>query len=179
MRALIGVADRNGLSEFVSSLKELGVEIVADDATQSYLAEQELEALPIASLPEASNAVRGTLALLQPAVIDRVLHCADRDGGFDIVVVNLPSLADGFSTVAEPSGRLALVDTGRPAVLRAAAVNYADVTVLSDPEDYEDVLAELFRYTATKEKTRRSLAAKAMSRLAAYDAFATALLEGE
>jgi len=61
----------------------------------------------------------------------------------------------------------------RTALLRAAAKNYEHVTVVVDPDDYEDVLAELYRYRATKEKTRRALAGKAFAHTAAYDSFVT------
>jgi phosphoribosylaminoimidazolecarboxamide formyltransferase/IMP cyclohydrolase len=57
---------------------------------------------------------------------------------------------------------LEYIDIGGPALIRAAAKNAADVTVIVDPDDYEDVLAELYRYRATRDKTRRALAARAL-----------------
>src|SRR5437588_7510963 len=68
---------------------------------------------------------------------------------------------------------LEYIDIGGAALIRAAAKNFADVTVVVDPDDYEDVLAELYRYRANKDKTRKRLAGKAFAHTAAYDAYVT------
>ncbi len=71
------------------------------------------------------------------------------------------------------------IDIGGSALIRAAAKNHEHVTVVVDPEDYEDVLAELYRYRANKDKTRLRLAAKAFAHTAAYDSFVTSYFLGE
>src|SRR5437588_12126080 len=68
---------------------------------------------------------------------------------------------------------LEYIDIGGAALIRAAAKNFEHVTVVVDPDDYEDVLAELYRYRANKDKTRRRLAAKAFAHTAAYDSYVT------
>src|SRR5579859_392835 len=73
---------------------------------------------------------------------------------------------------------LEYVDIGGSALIRAAAKNFPHVTAVVDPDDYEDVLAELYRYRATKDRTRRELAAKAFAHTAAYDAFITSYFYG-
>jgi phosphoribosylaminoimidazolecarboxamide formyltransferase/IMP cyclohydrolase len=93
---------------------------------------------------------------------------------FDIVAVNLYPFVDVMSgSSGSRESALDYIDIGGPALIRAAAKNFDDVTVLVDPDDYEDVLAELFRYRATKDKTRRKLAGKAFAHTAAYDAYIT------
>src|SRR5437588_11123385 len=74
---------------------------------------------------------------------------------------------------------LEYIDIGGAALIRAAAKNFNHVTPVVDPEDYEDVLAELYRYRANKDKTRRRLAAKAFAHTSAYDAYITSFFRDQ
>ena len=70
------------------------------------------------------------------------------------------------------------IDIGGPTLLRAAAKNHEHVTVLIDPADYPEVLAQLRERGEVSRETRRQLAAKAFRHTAAYDALIAEYLTG-
>jgi phosphoribosylaminoimidazolecarboxamide formyltransferase/IMP cyclohydrolase len=89
----------------------------------------------------------------------------------DLLVVNLYPFEATVAKGAELAECIETIDIGGPAMIRAAAKNHADVAVVVDPEDYAGVLAELAAHDgATTLALRRTLAAKAYARTAAYDA---------
>ncbi len=185
MRALISVYDKSGVLDFATGLRELDVEIVATDGTYEFLRENAIDVSPVSSLTDYPEILGGRVKTLHPAVFGSIL--ADRGNAehnnvldergltpIDLVVVNLYPFVDvmsGRQTAREDA--LEYIDIGGAALIRAAAKNFKHVTVVVDPEDYEDVLAELYRYRANKDKTRRRLAGKAFAHTAAYDAFVT------
>ncbi len=185
MRALISVYDKTGILDFATGLRELDVSIVATDGTYEFLRENGIEVTQVSSVTQYPGIMGGRVKTLHPAIFGAVL--ADRsnpehnatlaDQGIepiDLVVVNLYPFVDVMSRPGEASSAaLEYIDVGGPALIRAAAKNFEHVTVVVDPEDYEDVLAELYRYRATKDKTRKSLAGKAFAHTAAYDAYVT------
>lgn len=194
MRALISVYDKSGILDFATGLRELDMSIVATDGTYEFLTENGIEVESVASVTDYPEILGGRVKTLHPAVFGAIL--ADRSSSehnatitergltpIDIVVVNLYPFVDVMSGLhASRDEALDYIDIGGSALIRAAAKNFKDVTVVVDPEDYEDVLAELYRYRANKDKTRRRLAAKAFAHTAAYDSYITSYFldaEGE
>lgn len=191
MRALISVYDKTGILDFATGLRELDVALVATEGTYEFLRENGIEVAPVSSITDYPEILGGRVKTLHPAVFGAIL--ADRSNQehnqtlaeqniapIDLVAVNLYPFVDVMSrSQAAGSEALDYIDIGGPALIRAAAKNFHDVTVLVDPDDYEDVLAELYRYRATKEKTRRALAAKAFAHTAAYDAYVTSFFADE
>ena len=192
MRALISVYDKAGILDFANGLREMDVDIVATDGTFEFLRENDVEARPVSAITDFPEILGGRVKTLHPHIFGAIL--ADRGNQehnaalteraiepIDIVVINLYPFVDVMSGArASRDEALDYIDIGGAALIRAAAKNWAHVTVVVDPDDYEDVLAELYRYRANKDKTRRRLAAKAFSHTAAYDSFVTSyFLEGE
>lgn len=190
MRALISVYDKSGILDFATGLREMSVEIVATDGTYEFLRENGIDVIPVSDITDYPEILGGRVKTLHPAIFAAILaersnqeHNATLDergiSPIDIVVVNLYPFIDVMSRPdsggADP---LEYIDIGGVALLRAAAKNFRDVTVVVDPDDYEDVLAELFRFRANKDKTRERLAGKAFARTAAYDAFITSYFAG-
>jgi phosphoribosylaminoimidazolecarboxamide formyltransferase/IMP cyclohydrolase len=131
----------------------------------------------------------GRVKTLHPLVHGGILHqrdnrehlrqCAEHHiRPIDIVAVNLYAFAD---TVARSGCTLAdaieNVDIGGPTLLRAAAKNYRDVSVIVDPADYPRVLAELKADGNTRLVTRFRLACKVFALTAGYDAAISRYLE--
>lgn len=186
MRALISVYDKAGVLDLAHGLRELDISIVATDGTQEFLGENGIEVASVSSVTDFPEVLGGRVKTLHPAIFAAIL--ADRGNQehnltlteqeiepIDLVVVNLYPFVDVMS--GDDSARehaLEYIDIGGSALIRAAAKNHEHVTVVVDPDDYEDVLAELFRYRATRDKTRRRLAGKAFAHTAAYDSFVTA-----
>jgi phosphoribosylaminoimidazolecarboxamide formyltransferase/IMP cyclohydrolase len=89
---------------------------------------------------------------------------------FDLVVVNLYPFEQTVARGVRPAEAIEMIDIGGPALIRAAAKNHARVAVAVEPEDYEDLLAEIRSTGGTTLPTRARLAARAFARTAAYDA---------
>ncbi len=181
MRALISVYDKTGLDELARGLVELGCELVASGGTAAFLEEHGLAVTRVESLTGFGEMLGHRVVTLHPAVHGGILARRDSARGprrsrgtqiepFDLVVVNLYP----FTEVASQHGvteedAVEMIDIGGPALLRAAAKNFAHVVPLARPERYADVLAELREHGALSLDTRRSLAAETFAVTAAYE----------
>jgi phosphoribosylaminoimidazolecarboxamide formyltransferase / IMP cyclohydrolase len=178
-RALLSVYDKRGLKRFASGLSELGIELVASGGTAAYLEEHDVEVTRVEELTEVPELLGGRVKTLHPRIHAGILARRDRDDdlaalaehaipAFDLVCVNLYPFADRAQTE--------MIDVGGPAMLRAAAKNWADVTPVSRPEQYAEVLRELRETPGVSADRRRRLAADAFATTAAYDAAIAAWL---
>lgn len=185
MRALISVYDKAGILDFATGLRELDVSIVATDGTYEFLTENGIEVEPVSSVTDYPEILGGRVKTLHPAIFGAILaDRANREHNvtleqrsiepIDLVIVNLYPFVDVMSGArAGKDDAIEYIDVGGAALIRAAAKNFKHVAIVVDPDDYEDVLAELYRYRANKDKTRRRLAAKAFAHTAAYDSYVT------
>ena len=178
-RALLSVYDKTGLEELCRGLAALGVELVASGGTAAYLEEMAIDVTRVEELTEVPELLGGRVKTLHPRVHAGILARRDVEAdltalaehdipAFDLVCVNLYPFAR--------RREVEMIDVGGPAMLRAAAKNWADVAALSRPEQYAGVLAELRETGAVSEATRRRLAADAFALTAAYDADVAAWL---
>lgn len=190
-RALLSVSDRTGLSELARALVEMGFEILSTGGTAEHLAKAAIRVTSVSDVTAFPEVFGGRVKTLHPALFGGILFdrsekthrteaAANGIRPIDLVVVNLypfeETLAEfeaaGGAGDAEVVPRLIeKIDVGGPSLLRAAAKNHAHVTVVCDPADYENVVAEMkANGGATSFETRRRLAAKVFRRTAAYDA---------
>ncbi len=173
MRALISAYDKSGLEEFARGLADLGVELVTTGgSTETYLRQLGLDPTSI----EVPQMLGGRVKTLHPRVHAGILARRDLDEDvaalaengiepFDLVVVNL------YPFSSDPG--VELIDVGGPAMLRAAAKNFAHVAAVCSPDDYPSLLAELRENGEISAETRRRLAAKVFAHTSAYDAAVT------
>jgi len=190
-RALISVSDKNGLVEFARSLVAHGIELVSTGGTRKALADAGLTVRDVSEVTGFPEMMDGRVKTLHPkvhggllAIRDNAEHAAAmRAHGIapiDLVVVNLYPFE---ATVAKGAGFadcIENIDIGGPAMIRAAAKNHGDVTVVVDAADYATVLAELAQNDgATTLALRKQLASKAYARTAAYDAAISNWFAGE
>lgn len=181
-RALVSVSDKTGIIYFVEQLIELGVEIVSTGGTKQAIEQAGLPVTGISDVTHFPEILNGRVKTLHPHVHGGLLAVRGNEQHqrelaehgitpIDFVVVNLYPFQ---ATIAKESATFAdaieNIDIGGPAMLRAAAKNHHDVTVVVDPADYDAVLAELKEHGATTLETRRKLAAKVFRHTAAYDA---------
>jgi phosphoribosylaminoimidazolecarboxamide formyltransferase/IMP cyclohydrolase len=181
-RALLSVSDKTGLVEFARSLAGRGVELVSTGGTRTALADAGLHVIDVAELTGSPEMMDGRVKTLHPRVHGGLLairanaeHAgAMRQHGIrpiDLLVVNLYPFEQTVARSAPHDDCVENIDIGGPAMIRAAAKNHADVTVVVEPSDYAAVLAELAAHDgATTLALRQKLAAKAFARTAAYDA---------
>ena len=183
--ALLSVFDKAGIVEFARGLTDLGWRLVSSGGTAKALAAAGLAVTDLAELTGYPAILGHRVVTLHPVIhgglladLDQPEHVAELAQygiePFALAVVNL------YPFSSEPG--IELIDIGGPTLIRAAAKNHAHVGVVMDPAQYDDVLAELRSTGALAAGTRRSLAATAFARIAAYDAdianwFATGELE--
>src|SRR5262249_13254261 len=161
MRALLSVDDKTGIVEFARALSALGVELISTGGTAAALAAAGIPAQTVAEVTGFPEILEGRVKTLHPAIHGGILarrddptHLAElaQQGiaPVDLVVCNLYAFAE---TVARrevtPDEVLESIDIGGVSLLRAAAKNYPHVTVVVNPAEYGDVLAELEASGAT------------------------------
>ena len=182
-RALISVSDKTGLVDFATALQRFDVEIISTGGTAKALREAGVKVRDVSEVTGFPEMMDGRIKTLHPRIHGGLLAvrnnpehvAAMRDheiNPIDLVVINLYPFKETIKketvTVAEA---IEQIDIGGPAMIRSAAKNHADVAVIVDPRQYENVLSEIERNDgATTLELRRSLASAAFMHTAAYDA---------
>lgn len=181
-RALLSVSDKAGLVEFARVLDEAGIELVSTGGSARALRDAGLSVRDVAEVTGVAEMMNGRVKTLHPLIHGGILARRGRDEDelelerhgitpFDLVVANLYPFE---RTVARPgvgeAEAVEQIDIGGPAMIRAAAKNFASVTVVVDPADYAGVGAAVRDRGGLEAHERRRLAAKAFARTAAYDA---------
>src|SRR3974390_445250 len=181
-RALLSVSDKTGLVDFAKSLPGYGVELISTGGTAQVLRDAGLKVLDVSEVTGFPEMMDGRVKTLHPKLHGGLLanrsnkeHAAAMEKfgikPIDLVIVNLYPFEASVAKGAAYNDCIENIDIGGPAMIRAAAKNHADVTVVVEPADYSKVLDELAQHSGmTTLELRRRLAAKAYARTAAYDA---------
>ncbi|HHF3170961.1 MULTISPECIES: bifunctional phosphoribosylaminoimidazolecarboxamide formyltransferase/IMP cyclohydrolase [Vibrio] len=179
-RALISVSDKTGIVEFAQALAERGVDILSTGGTARLLAEQGIAVTEVSDYTGFPEMMDGRVKTLHPKVHGGVLGRRGQDDDvmakhginpIDMVVVNLYPFAE---TVAKEGCTLAdaveNIDIGGPTMVRSAAKNHKDVTIIVNAHDYDRVIAEMDENEKSLTlETRFDLAIAAFEHTAAYD----------
>jgi phosphoribosylaminoimidazolecarboxamide formyltransferase/IMP cyclohydrolase len=179
-RALISVFDKTGLTDMARELAGLGVELVSTGGTRAAIAAAGLPVKDIAELTGYPEMMDGRVKTLHPVVHGGLLGVRDAPdhakamaehgiGGIDLVYVSLYPFEDAVAGGGDFATCVENIDIGGPAMIRSAAKNHAYVAVCTSPRDVAEVLAALKGDGATSLALRKSLAARAYARTAAYD----------
>ena len=181
MRALVSVSDKTGLVDFVKGLVDLGWEIIATGGTQKLLEKEGVKTIGISEVTGFPEILDGRVKTLHPKVHGGILARRDVPAHMetlkenevetiDLVCVNLYPFRQ---TIAKEGVTLEdaieNIDIGGPSMVRSAAKNWRDVTIVCNPADYPTVLAELRENGSTSLETRLKLSAKAYTHTAEYD----------
>ena len=181
-RALISVYDKTGLEELARGLTELGFELVASGGTATAITGFGLAVTEVQEVTQFPEMLGGRVKTLHPRIHAAILGRLDREDDllslaahdivpFEIVCVNLYPFREATARFGvKEEEAVELIDVGGPAMLRAAAKNFAHVTPLSSPDLYPLVLAELREHGVVTSDTRRRLAAAAFAETALYEA---------
>ena len=173
MRALISVSDKRGVVEFAKSLQELGWQIIATGGTMTKLRESGVEVINISDITGFPEICDGRVKTLHPKVHGGLLgrrdipdHMAQLEANgvetIEMVCVNLyPFEATIAKEGVTMEDAVENIDIGGPSMLRSAAKNFRDVTVVCDPSDYDTILSEIRANGNTNLETRLKLSAKA------------------
>lgn len=179
-RALISVSDKTGVVDFAKSLVELGYEIISTGGTFKALEAAGVEVIPVDKITGFPECLDGRVKTLHPAVHAGLLamranaeHMAQLEklniNTIDIVCVNLyPFKQTIMKEGIALQEAIENIDIGGPTMLRSAAKNYHDVTVVVDANDYSKVLKELASGGVSLE-TKFYLMYKVFQHTAVYD----------
>lgn len=182
MRALVSVSDKTGLVEFVQGLVDLGWEIIATGGTQKLLESKDVKTIGISEVTGFPEICDGRVKTLHPKVHGGILARRDvpahmetlKENGIETIELVCVNLYPFRQTIAKEGVTLAdaieNIDIGGPSMVRSAAKNWKDVTIVCDPADYGTVLDELKANGKTSDDTRLKLSAKAYTHTAEYDA---------
>ena len=178
-RALISVSDKSGVVDFAQALHETGAEIVSTGGTAKTLSDAGIPVTQVSDVTKFPEMMGGRVKTLHPAIHGGILARESVDDSelaahdiqaIDLVAVNLYPFTQ---VVTNNPDNLALaienIDIGGPAMIRAAAKNYASTCVVVQAEDYERIQEELQNSGGISEQTRFELAAKAFALTARYD----------
>jgi phosphoribosylaminoimidazolecarboxamide formyltransferase / IMP cyclohydrolase len=180
-RALISVSDKSGVVEFAQGLASLGWELISTGGTAKALRTAGLTPRDVSEVTGFPEVMDGRVKTLHPGVHGALLARRDdpshmrvlEEQGFtpiDLVAVNLyPFRETAARSDVAPGDIIEQIDIGGPSMVRSAAKNFASVTVVVDPADYERVLASM-REGHDDADLRRLLAGKAFAHTAQYDA---------
>ena len=178
--ALISVSDKTGIVEFARDLAALGVRLLSTGGTARLLADAGLAVTEVAEVTGFPEMLDGRVKTLHPRIHGGLLARRDLPehmaalqahgiGTIDLLIVNLYPFAKATARAdCTLEDAIENIDIGGPAMLRAAAKNWADVAVVIEPVDYPRVLEEL-RAGDVQRSTLFMLARKVFAHTAAYD----------
>lgn len=180
-RAIISVSDKTGIVDFAKELTKLGVEIISTGGTAKALEAAGVKVIGISDITGFPECLDGRVKTLHPKVHAGILAMRDNEQHMntlkelnietiDMVVINLYPFKQ---TILKPDvvleDAIENIDIGGPTMIRAAAKNYKDVTVVVDPEDYVSILEEIKANGDVKAETKFKLAYKVFDHTSQYD----------
>src|SRR4249920_1001252 len=188
VRALLSVANRDGIVALARELLDLGIEVYATDGTREFLAGEGVAVTSVSELTQGEPDVGGQVKTFHHAVYAGILARRDvpaqleelREQGIgliDLVVVNVKPFAPAIGAkLVGLDEAIEMIDVGGAALLGAAARNSAGVASVADPAHYQQVTAELREFGGVSAEFRQRLAADAFGAVAAYYAEIAAYL---
>ncbi|HPF85179.1 MAG TPA: bifunctional phosphoribosylaminoimidazolecarboxamide formyltransferase/IMP cyclohydrolase PurH, partial [Aminivibrio sp.] len=180
-KALLSVFDKTGIVPFAEGLVSLGWELLSSSGTADHLRKAGLAVTEVSDVTGYPHILGGRVKTLHPLVFGGILARRDVEGDMketeqfgipllDMIVCNLYPFEETARRDPELDELLENIDIGGVSLLRAAAKNYRQVVVLTDPADYGSIVAELRSEGDVSQETRQMLAVKAFRSTSAYDA---------
>lgn len=181
-RALVSVSEKSGIVDFVKELVKLDIEIISTGGTANTLRDAGIAVKDVSELTGFPEIMDGRVKTLHPLIHGGILARREELAHMksvealeipliDLIVVNLYPFVEVTKEEGVPLNvAIENIDIGGPTLLRAAAKNYEDVTVITDPADYASVLRQLQENGEVSRETREILAVKVFHHTAIYDA---------
>ena len=180
-RALISVFDKEGVLEFAKFLNDRDVEIISTGGTYRHLKENGVPVIEVNEITDFPEMLDGRVKTLHPIIHAGILAIRDNEEHMktikernietiDMVIVNLYPFFEKVREDLSFEEKVEFIDIGGPTMLRAAAKNFNDVVVISDKNDYKNVMNEIEENGDVSTKFRKKLAGKVFNLMSAYDA---------
>lgn len=188
-RAVLSVSDKTGIVELAKFLNSIGVEIISTGGTMKAIRDAGVPVTYVSDYTGFPEMMDGRVKTLNPKIHGGILairsnpeHVKDMEKNgikpIDLVVVNLYPFRE---TLAKPNvteqEAIENIDIGGPCMVRAAAKNFRDVIVITNPSRYSSLIAMLSQHGDADLRTRKTLAKEAFAHTSSYDAAITAYLE--
>lgn len=178
-RALISVYDKEGIVEFAKQLELLGWEIISTGGSFKLLKEAGIKAIEVYDVTGFPEILDGRVKTLNPMIHGGILYKRENEkhkktvremgiDSIDMVVNNLYPFEEMLKKRASQDDMIENIDIGGPSMIRAAAKNYRDVIVVTDVQDYKEIIGRL-KMKSMDLNFRRNLAKKAFNYTAYYD----------
>jgi phosphoribosylaminoimidazolecarboxamide formyltransferase / IMP cyclohydrolase len=188
-RALLSVSDKTGIVELAKQLVARNIQLISTGGTANLLRSAQIPVTEVSDYTQFPELMDGRIKTLHPRIFAGLLNRGEQDAELmqthqlepiDLVVVNLYPFME---VIADPhcsfERAIENIDIGGPSMLRAAAKNFAHVSVLCDPADYPQFLAELAtNHGQVSQATRAKFAQKVFAHTHRYDAAIDAYLSG-
>jgi phosphoribosylaminoimidazolecarboxamide formyltransferase/IMP cyclohydrolase len=181
-RALLSVSDKTGIVKLAQFLHEIGVEIISTGGTMKTIKDAGIPVTYVSDVTGFPEIMDGRVKTLNPKIHGGILgvrsnpeHMKQMEKygikPIDLVVVNLYPFRE---TIAKPNvteaEAIENIDIGGPAMLRAAAKNFRDVVIITNPARYTSLIAMLQQHGDVDLVTRKTLAKEAFAHTSEYDA---------
>ena len=180
-RALISVSNKLGAVDFAKSLSKCGIEIISTGGTMKAIRAAGIPVTYVSDVTGFSEIMDGRVKTLNPKIHGGILAVRDNPEHIkqmeenniqpiDLVVVNLypfkATIKKADVTLAEAVEN---IDIGGPAMIRAAAKNFKFVTVVTNPDSYEEIAKMISETGGVDYEKRKKLSAEAFAHTADYD----------
>ena len=180
-RALISVSNKNNLKKLLLTLSKLKIELVSSGGTFKKIKKLKFKCTEVSKYTGSPEILDGRVKTLHPKIHGGILSKRNRKSHqkdllknnfpeIDLVVVNFYPFEKTLTSTNNHSKIIENIDIGGPAMVRAAAKNYDDVTVITDPDQYDDLIKELkVNNGKTTKNFRAKMSEEAFSEIAYYD----------
>ena len=189
-RALISVFNKDNILRLATFLREKDVEIISTGGTFKYLKDNGIAVTEVSEITDFPEMLDGRVKTLHPKIHGGILAIRDNKEHMkkieeygiktiDMVVVNLYPFFDKVQEDLTFEEKIEFIDIGGPTMIRAAAKNFRDVTVLTDVNDYDKIMDQIAEKGDVDFDDKRVLAGKVFNLMSAYDAAVSKFLLGE
>ncbi len=181
-RALISVSNKENLKPLLKELKKNNIKVISSGGTYKEIKKLKFNCLEVSEYTQSPEILGGRIKTLHPKIHSGILskrnnkfHKKDlRDNKFeeiDLVIVNFYPFEKTLNQTKNHLKIVENIDIGGPTMVRAAAKNYKDVTVITSPKQYDELINEIKNYKgSTSLQFREKMSLEAFSETAYYDA---------
>jgi len=179
--ALISVSDKKNLKPLLNSLKQNKIKIISSGGTYKEIRKLKFKCLEVSEFTSSPEILEGRVKTLHPKIHAGILnkrksktHLRDiKNNNFeniDLVIVNFYPFEETLKNSKNHEKIIENIDIGGPTMVRSAAKNYKDVTVITSSDQYEELITELkFNKGSTSLEFREKLSRIAFTETAYYD----------
>lgn len=189
-RAIISVFNKDNILELAKFLREKDVEIISTGGTYKYLKNNGIEVTEVSEITNFPEMLDGRVKTLHPKIHGGILAIRDNKEHMktlkehnikpiDMVIVNLYPFLEKVKEDITFQEKIEFIDIGGPTMIRAAAKNFKDVTVLTDVNDYKKVMSEIDETGDVDYEFKKHLAGKVFKLMSSYDAAVSKFMLGE